>query len=214
MIKTLAFVLLTVVGTTAFGQDYFGLRVGTNTVDITKSDADHKMTRFIGGVTAEHFVGDNFSIGADLLYNQRGGNSVVTASDLNSTQRITSKLRYDYLSIPLKASAYFTEKKLLFVSIGLMPSFVVHATVTSPTYTLGGTTYPGSTRKANELQSFDLSAQIEAGLNFPINEKYSFFLLGSFQRGFTKVYKGNAFFDGKVYNYGIVSTVGVKMKLQ
>lgn len=83
----------------------FGVKAGLNLSDIHDDNqilpgGDEFTTAnyYHFGVFFNHFFTDNFGLGAELLYNQKGAQN---NTEINSPQNEDYKLRFDYFSLPL-----------------------------------------------------------------------------------------------------------------
>jgi hypothetical protein len=91
------------------GQNHLiGVKGGVNSTNITSSNfisQSDSRTGPTAGLTYEFLFKKHFSIGADLIYNQRGfTNDLVFTDNLGNPtgEKYTTTFDYDYVSLPIK----------------------------------------------------------------------------------------------------------------
>jgi hypothetical protein len=180
------------------------------TVNFPKQEFKSGLT---GGLSYEYLLKSNFSLGADLLYVQRGFNSrliFTNAIGQMTGENAISKMRYDYVSLPIKASFKLGEQFYGFGNIGLAPSILVETEFTIPGI-LGGESQV--LRATDKVSKFDLAGLIEVGAGYKIQERFLLFASVAFQHSFTTITNANYFSNGDIYHYGFTFSLGVKYAL-
>lgn len=214
--KTLAFAIFMSISAVAVAQTFIGVKAGLNITDVNANVKMKPAFRTSGGFTFERFLGEKTSLGADFLFFQRGARvDLVFETGPNGPGAVTSDVHYnyDYLSLPIKVSRLFGEKRRIFGSVGLVPSFLLKAEAKLKNNRSGNTTLSDTKEELQNVKPFDLAGQVEGGLNFPMGDKYSLFGSAAFQYSINRVNEQN-FFDGSnVRHYGFIISGGVKMKL-
>lgn len=118
-----------------------GVQFGVNNTNVTdKNFFEDKISKngFSGGITYEYNFKNNFSLGADLLYSQKGfGNYLILGDVLDPVFGGNGTgdpggitiiyFQYDYITIPICLSYKVGNKYYLFTTVGLAPSYLVSA---------------------------------------------------------------------------------------
>lgn len=213
--KNYIVVFLSVVTFSVHAQKHLvGLQGGLNfaNVSATYFPEQGPRTGIIAGFSYEYLVRKHFSVGADILYAQRGFTTKLTF--INSSGQITdknfkSKFNYEYVSIPVKASFKFGNKFYGFGNVGIVPSILVSAIRTLPDLGSGN---PTSSMYSN-VTKFDLAGIIELGTGYKIENRYWVFASAGFQQSFTTLSNPNYFAADKIYHYGLIISIGVKYSI-
>lgn len=100
--KTILILILVLATLDVAGQNHLtGVTGGANWTNATSNNfinnTDHRFG-ITGGITYEYFLKEQFSIGVDITFNQRGFTDEVE----HPADRKLTKFDYDYLSIPVK----------------------------------------------------------------------------------------------------------------
>lgn len=172
--KKLSILILTIAfSVQSFSQGLdFGIKAGMNFANITDATGLTNKTGFVVGVFAGVKLNDKLGVQGDLLYSQQGAEFDGGEIDLN------------YVIIPIVIKYYITES--LNLQAGPQFGFVVDDNIKE--------VFNG----ISEAESFDLSAVIGAGFEFPFGIRVS----GRYNIGLTDIMKLG---DGK----NAVATVAV-----
>ena len=149
-----------------------GINLSTITGDGQTSDSNGGLT---AGVTMDLGRGTLvFETGA--LYRQEGAK--------NSNHGVDLTLDLDYISVPLLAKYYFNgaEYNSPFVSLGVMPSFLVSKKAEVSAYG-----YSDSTSSVEGVSSFVLDAMFALGGKFKASETTDIVIQGTYSRSLTSV---------------------------
>lgn len=165
------------------------------------------------GLSYEYLLKEHFSIGADLLYTQRGFTSTIPF--INSNGYITapnsrSQFNYDYVSLPIKASYRLGEKFYGFVNLGIVPSILVNATTIVDNMNTGMSDNYDQTDRVNK---FDLSGIAELGAGYKIQNRYWLFGSVGYQSSFISTTTEQYFAELQMFHYGFTFSLGVKYAL-
>ncbi|TDI78922.1 MAG: PorT family protein [Bacteroidetes bacterium] len=173
MKKLSLLILVIVFSVQSFSQGLdFGIKAGVNFANITDATGLTNKTGFVVGVFAGVKLNDKLGVQGDLLYSQQGAEFDAGEIDLN------------YVIIPIVIKYYITES--LNLQAGPQFGFVVDDNIKE--------VFNG----ISEAESFDLSAVIGAGFEFPFGIRVS----GRYNIGLTDIMKLG---DGK----NAVATVAV-----
>jgi len=175
-------------------------------------------TGYLVGMTYDYKLTDKFSIGAEVLYGQRGFNIVFVPFDdfgLPFSMDVEdTKSKYDYLSIPIKASYSVGNKLFGFGSIGVIPAFLTKAvTVTPPISFFGFTIDETTTEITKDVSRFDLAAFAEMGIGYKFNDTYLLYLSFGYNHSFLTITNDDYFSESKIRNYGMPLMLGFKYAL-
>lgn len=193
-----------------------GIKGGVNWTNISPSNDelnDYFRSSYAFGVTFDRKVGDHIQFGAELLYLERG--VVVDALALDREGEVIDSLsqgknesNYKYIAVPIKAGYVVGEKVSGSLSIGIVPSYLLKATLF---WSESLAQYMRPTVDLTERASaFDLAGLIEAGGNVQISEKLLFCTALSFQHSFIATTKSEYTNEVKRMHYGIMLTGGIK----
>ena len=173
MKKLSLLILVIVFSVQSFSQGLdFGIKAGVNFANITDATGLTNKTGFVVGVFAGVKLNDKLGVQGDLLYSQQGAEFDAGEIDLN------------YVIIPIVIKYYITES--LNLQAGPQFGFVVDDNIKEVVNGI------------SEAESFDLSAVIGAGFEFPFGIRVS----GRYNIGLTDIMKLG---DGK----NAVATVAV-----
>jgi hypothetical protein len=206
----------------AYGQkeQYLEVKVGVNagnyTFKGTTFDPDTR-NAFTAGIGYEYFITKQFSIGGGILYNPRGYTDEVTYRD-DKNQVIgggKTTLRYNYVSVPIKAGFTSKGRTFLFANIALLPSFFVGGKAEFPQLDSNSKTVTMVSTKldSKDLRKVDVGGMIEAGGGYRL-KRCLLFLSLAYQRSFTPLTRNSPPKSVDLYNYGIALTAGMKCRLR
>ncbi len=219
--KNLLFIILTIATLKVAGQNHFiGVKVGTSSTNITSSNflsQSNSRTGLTAGLTYEFLFKKHFSIGADLIYNQRGfTNDLVFTDNLGNPtgEKYTTTFNYDYVSLPIKTGFNIGTKLYGFTNIGVIPSLLVDAKTTTPTFdTDAKVTGNEPFDVTNRVSKFDFAGLVEIGGGYKLNGRYWLFSSFSYQYSFTTITNSDYFANSKIRHNGMNLTIGLKCTL-
>lgn len=202
------------------GQNLFvGIKGGENWTSNLYRNSSTKngfRTGFSGGLTYEYLLNSHFSIGADVIYDQRGFTYDIAFDDYQGNHRTTTtNFDHDNLAFPVKVGLTTGKKIYSFANIGLSPSILLNAEKQLNTAdTEGKTVAIEEYDVTNSMQKFDMSALIEIGGGYKINDRFWLYTLLAYQRSFiinaNSDYHTNELF---IRYYGANLYVGLKCAL-
>ena len=204
----------------AVGQNQFiGVKGSVNLTNISSSDirnTDYR-TGLSSGITYEYLFGKHYSLGADIIYNQRGFRDYLTLTDNTGNptgEKAIYKYNYDYLSIPIKTGFNIGNTFYSFANIGLIPSILVNAKTFLPPFDInakvGGSDVIDLT---NKVTKFDLAGLIEIGGGYKFKNRYWLFSSIGYQQSITTITNSEYFANSKIRHNGMNLTVGMKYAL-
>ena len=219
--KKIIILLLTLTAINVAGQNnLIGIKGGINWTNISlspPSDIINCRTGLNSGLTYEYLLNTHFSLGADLIYNQRGERSVAYFTDQagNDTgDKAIEKFNIDYISVPLKVGYQIGHKFYGFANIGVIPSMVEHATLYTPLYESYGRMFISATADMTKrVTKFDIAGLLELGGGYKFKNRYWLFTSIGYQYSFTTLYNSNYFINDNLRNHGITWSVGIKYAL-
>lgn len=175
-------------------------------------------TGYLVGLTYDYMLTEKFSIGAEILYGQRGYNMFFNSTNdfgLPPPLNIDDvKMKFDYLSIPIKASYSFGNKLFGFGSIGVIPSFLTKGVTVTPPISLFSYSTNGSNIEITEdVSRFDLAAFAEIGVGYRFNDTYLIYLSFGYNHSFLTITNDDYFSESKIRHYGMPLMLGFKYAL-
>ena len=202
--------------TSVNAQNFIGVKGGPSLADMPGYKPNVMRVRFVGGVTFDHQLTKFSSIGADLIYSQRGyAWEYVLSQGPNAGGADESNINfsYDYISLPLKYSMQFGGKLKLFSTVAAVPSILLSAKSKMDKYTSpDGIEVGGETDLSEDTMKIDIAVQAEGGISYSLTETYSLLLSASYQRSLTYTHDEN-FLGRSIYNESIMFALGGKMKI-
>jgi len=188
--KTLLFSMFSFLLLQVTGQNhFFGIKGGENWTSNLYRNSSAKngfRTGFSGGLTYEYLLNNHFSLGADLIYDQRGFIYDIAFDDYQGNHRITTtNFDHDNLAFPIKAGLTIGKKVYSFANIGLSPSLLRNADKQLNTTDMDGRIVAIENYEVtNSMQKFDMAGLIEIGGGYKINDRFWLYGLISYQRSF------------------------------
>jgi len=219
--KIIFLFILTIATLKVTGQNHLiGVKGSANSTNVVSSNflsQTDPRTGLSAGLTYEFLIKKQFSIGVDLIYNQRGfTDDIVFTDNLGNPTSVkyTSKFNYDYVSLPLKSGFNIGNKLYGFTNIGLIPSLLIDAKMTIPSIDLDlNLTGEKILDVTNLVSKFDLAGLVEIGGGFKINGHYWLFASFSYQHSFTTITNSDYFANSKIRHNGMALTMGLKCAL-
>jgi len=219
--KNIFLIILTITAFNLAGQNHFiGVKGGFNMTNITTSnfiDQNDYRTGLSSGLTYEYLFKEHFSVGADLIYNQRGfTNDIIFTDDLGNPtgEKYVTRYDYDYVSLPLNIGFNIGNKFYGFTNIGVIPSLLADAKTTSPTFNTdreftGNETFDFT----SQVTKFDLAGFAEIGGGYKFKNRFWLFTSFSYQYSFTTITNSEYFANSKVRHNGMTLKIGLKYAL-
>jgi hypothetical protein len=219
--KNIFLFILTISTLKVAGQNHLiGVKGGANSTNITSSNflsQSDSRTGLTAGLTYEFLFKKHFSIGADLIYNQRGfTNDIVFTDNLGNPtgEKYTLKFNYDYISLPIKTGFNIGTKLYGFTNIGVTPSLLVDARTTTPTFDTDGKLTGNETFDVtNRVSKFDFAGLVEIGGGYKFKGRYWLFTSFLYQHSFTTITNSDYFANSKIKHNGMALTIGLKCAL-
>lgn len=216
--KKLITILLIVCSTPTIGQKhYIGLSGGVSRTQVSFDESAFDTgfrTGIVGGLKYERTVNNDFFIGLDFLYSQRGftRDFILTARTGQVIGVSAAPHDFNYLSLPIKAGVTVGERLSGFVSLGVVPSILIEAKYTIPG--VDGFYQEETYSLIEEVPRFDLGGMFEVGGNYKLNERLLLFTSLWYLQSFTNISSDNYFTDRTSRHYGISLSVGLKYALE
>jgi hypothetical protein len=172
-------------------------------------DGNKFKTGLIGGINYEVLFPNKFTIGADLLYSQRGFNGKVdfTNSKGEGLGTFDTKFIYNYLSLPLKFG-YSTGH--VFVKIGLCPSYLLKFKMTQPIFYQNGNYIFEAVEIKEKVSKFDISGLVEFGGCYELNNTLELFSSIIYRNSFTSFSNSDYYSNTNMRHYGFSLSIGLK----
>jgi hypothetical protein len=219
--KNILLIILTIATLKVVGQNHFiGLKGGVNSTNITSSNflsQTDSRTGLTAGLTYEYLFKKHFSVGADLIYNQRGfTNDIVFTDNLGNPtgEKYTTTFNYDYVSLPIKTGFNFGTKFYGYTNIGVIPSLLADAKTPTPTFDTDGKLTGNETFDVtNRVSKFDFAGLVEIGGGYKFKGRYWLFTSFSYQHSFTSITNSDYFANSKIKHYGMTLNLGLKYAL-
>lgn len=219
--KNIFLFILTISALKVAGQNHLiGVKGGVNSTNITSSNflsQNNSRTGLTAGLTYEFLIKKHFSIGADLIYNQRGfTNDLIFTDNLGNPtgEKYTTKFNYDYVSLPIKTGFNIGTNLYGFTNIGLIPSLLVDAKTTTPTFDTDAKFTGNETFDVtNRVSKFDFAGLVEIGGGYKFKGRYWLFTSFSYQHSFTTITNSEYFANSKIRHNGMTLTIGLKCAL-
>lgn len=160
------------------------------------------------GATYERLVSRHLTVGADLLYQQRGFRDQVTLIDIDGQPTGTAKVpfNYNYIALPLKVGIRSSGSSFGYVRAGLVPALLLNTFVKLPDPRTEGTQKYDLT---DDYRRFDLAGLLEAGGGFPVADHLAFTGGLAFQYSLTSASEGFG-----LRNYGLSLNFGLRYELK
>jgi hypothetical protein len=222
--KKALIIIFTISGFIANAQDHFiGIKGGLSSTNVNEDvfigDLDNRLG-LSAGISYENIFRKHFSVGADLLYQQRGfknyvifGNQIGNQGGFGEPTEL--KYNYNYITMPLYAGFYVGEKLFGFTKIGISPSVLVDARIITEEYEANGKKYPEDVnRVTNNPNRFDFGAQAEIGAGYKLNENLRLNLSLTYFQSLTNHTTNSYFPNSDMKNFGVVMGFGVKYSLK
>lgn len=203
------------------GQNHFiGIKWGENRT--SNAMGNYKFESRSGlavGLTYEYFIDKHFSLGADLIYDQRGFNVRDTILNYSGNPNLIDQInkvdyRFNYISVPIKTGFNVGENLYGFVYLGLCPSLLIDATTKTQTFNLDGTSIGSEQGDVFEQMSeFDFSGIFEIGGGYKFKQRYWLFTSFSYQYGIFTYYSPTYSTNGENRHKGTTLSLGLKYGL-
>ncbi len=219
--KKIRFLFLLFISIHGLGQNHLiGVQGGLNLTDLTAKnvfDDTNMRPGFIGGITYELKIADDYRIGIDALYAQQGfiDNMIYTDEYGNETGGNTKfKFNYDYFSLSLKIGYAMGDKTKIIPRIGLVPSVLIQAKMIVPRFDDSGNVIGHEKYDAGDVVSkFDLGGLLELGFERAVSDKLLLCPSLTYKHSIT-AFSNSDYFDGsKMRHYGFSIAVGLKFSM-
>ncbi len=207
----------------ATGQNHFlGIKGGeswtSNAMDNYKSGYG-TISGLSGGFTYEYLIDKHFSLGADLIYDQRGFNLRDTLLNYSGNPNLRDQINkvdylFNYISVPIKTGFNVGDNLYGFISLGLCPSILVDAKTKTRMFNLDGTSI-GSERGDvfEQMSKFDFAGIFEIGGGYKFKHRCWLFTSFSYQYGIFTYYSPTYLTNGENRHKGTTLSLGLKYGL-
>ncbi|MFZ6053217.1 porin family protein [Halocola ammonii] len=219
--KNILLALTILISSTAFSQDhFFGLTGGPNVTDVIHNDflesTDYEFG-FTAGFNYQYRLNENITIGADLLYEKRGFNSVVLYSredEFNSVYSLTV-FDFHYVTLPIKAGYRLnvTDKLYGFGNLGVAPGYLIKTEFDIPELFSYNGGEPITANKTEEANRIDLAGLAELGAGYQISDNILCYVLAKYQYSILSVSDTEYFERSDIHHHGISLMAGVSFRL-
>lgn len=198
----------------AQGQNLFiGVKAGANFTNANDNFFNDKVFKkgLSTGITLDYILRNKISLGADILYSQKGfGNYFIFGDRIGSIgatsdNRQLVNFHYDYLSIPLRIGYSIGQTFSGFGNLGMIPSYLLNAKMKFHEGT--------STDQTDQASKFDFAGQIELGCGYKIKDSYFIYTSVTYANSLTYVSNQNYFSASDIKNYGVAVSLGLRYKL-
>ena len=147
-------------------DEYFriGIKGGLNFSNLINDKDGKTKISFHGGLSAEFFVIDKFSIQPELLYSRQGAKANLKDYVWGvGYSEIEADLKLDYINIPVMFKYYPIEG--LSLQVGPQIGFLVNAVMDSST-SVFGSKYDSSEDVKDQIEAVDLGMNLGVGYEF------------------------------------------------
>lgn len=194
--KKLFITLLILFSISSFAQNHFvGVQVGMNLSNVYGTDFSKNfeyMPSFSAGFSYDFQMKNNILLGSGLSYERKGfQNEIGFTNDEGILMGIyDSKVRYNYLSLPLKAGYQIGQKWTGYIYLGVVPAYLIDAQITGPDFSNEGVYDEDENYDiTDEVNVFELSGLLELGSTYRLNSKWAMFINANYLMGLTPIYK-------------------------
>jgi Outer membrane protein beta-barrel domain len=220
--KKTALLLFTISSIHIYSQNHFiGVKGGVNATNIISTNFFSQTDSRIGrtaGLTYDFFIKEHFSVGADLIYYQRGfSNDGEFTSDAGNPigKKYTTTFFYDYLSLPVRSGFTIGNKLHGFANVGVIPSLLLEAKTTTPNVDTDGNTVGNQTYDVTKsVSKFDLAGVMEIGGGYKCTGRFWLYTSFSYQRSFTTITNSEYFANSQIRHTGMTLSLGLKYALK
>lgn len=224
-VKYLSLLILIISTIKVNGQNHLiGVIGGTNLTNIatnmTSSSLNESNYRkgLTAGITYMYLIRERFSIGADFIYNQRGYSSdIIFTDDYGNPTGEKHPLiyDYDYVSLPIKTGFNIGNKLYGFTTIGIIPSILVNAKMTEPTFEVNNNsdvilTGHQTIDISDFTRRFDLAGFAEIGGGYKFKDCFWLFTSFTYQHSFTTIENKQIRHNGMTVSIGVKSVLTKK----
>lgn len=196
-----------------------GVSAGMNFSNVNSKDfVTHFRTGFTAGLNYEYLYKSNFSLGADLIYNQRGFINKIILTDesgFSTGEEYPTDFIYNYISVPLKVGFNSGDKVYVFSNIGIIPSFLLEAKTVLPRIDndLNVTGYETFDLSSN-ASNFDLGGLLEIGGGYKFKNGLWLYTSLTYQHSFTTISNREYLTNSTLRHNGALLSFGLKYALK
>ena len=210
---------LLVLSVSLYSQNQFiGAKGGLSFTSVSGflSDASSRRMSYTLGMSYEYQMNNNFLLGADLLYQQKGYSDYLLFADENGIPQGSGRLNYsfNYLSLPIKAGYIYGNKFSGFAYLGFVPAFLTDAyyQASDTEGVLDDSSEISRISAKDYTAKFELSGLAEIGANYQMSHRFLLTTAFTALYGLTHITNyGNS--ENTMRNMGIFLTFGVKYAL-
>lgn len=160
---------------------------------------------FVGGLTLEHKFKSKITVGADLMYAQKGFTDYfIFGSNLSKEETVS--FNYDYLGIPLKVGYNGGRRFGYFVNVGFCTALLIGESRNYSYFDLKNYNY--------DTRSVEFSGILELGMGYELSERITLNAILAVQQSLTPIGKPNSIFMGDEITLRTdMALLGIKYKL-
>lgn len=197
---------------------YLGLQGGFTQSNVSgklflENNGDRKA--WSGGLTYQLQFDNNFTLGSGISFFQKGFyNDIVDSDEMGNPQEPLggrSYFNYHYLSVPLTAGYRVGKKIGGFMSLGMVPSILIHANVRNSG--IEGIIDPQKILVTDRVSKFDFGVIGELGILYKLSSSMLISTAFCYQQSIISITNENYFPGKKVRHYGTTLSIGVQYKL-
>ncbi len=215
--RNLVIISFLILGSIVFGQSkLIGFKSGLSLNNVNSENFLNKTNNrygFLGGFTYDYPLKNNFYVGIELLYAQKGFKEdfMITDSSGEPLKEGTTDFNTSYLSIPMKYGYSFGNRLRLNVNVGIVPSILISAKIkTLSLEEMKMVTY----RNTDLPDRIDLAGLAEIGCNYKLNEQFILCPSIAYTHSFTNLANKNYMAGSNLRHWGVALSVGFKYFLR
>jgi len=179
-----AFGAFGIAGAQGKGKLEMGINIGANFAYISDDygDSDTRVG-FNGGISADYYFSDAWSMKAKLIYDQKGFDNG-EIGDFDTGEFYPTDYHFNYLTVPVMASWHFAPKRNWYLHFGPYVGFLMNAEDSR-----------FGVNVKDDFNSTDFGLAVGVGVKIPLNDKFRLFFEYDAQAGVTDIVKEPGFSD-------------------
>jgi len=197
-----------------------GIKIGSSITNVTKqrfvSSTDNRFgLNFC--FTYEHLSKKYFSIGTEIVYNQKGFRTDNNFTDDKGNpigKKSTTKFNYDYITVPIKVGLNYGNKLYGFTNIAIAASKLIDAKTIVPVINSDLEVIGTQTSNLTKyVRKFDIGGNVEFGIGLKFRNKFRVFTSFAYQHSFIPFSNSKYFSNSNLLHNGKVFSIGLNYKL-
>jgi hypothetical protein len=205
-------ILLILFSANAFSQIHsFGIQSGVNLSNKTGDLYDNSESKlgFIGGFCYEYLFPNNFTLGMDVIYSQKGFTLKSTLDENLNSSLTDFKLNYNYVSLPIKFGYAKGEKLIGFMKVSLCPSILMS---TKSDLSIMDESGVSIVDLKEDISKYDLGGAVEVGASYVFINHFELFSSVSYNQSLTMFTNSEKLKDDNFRHYGFSMVMGLKYR--